>query len=130
MKRYLILFLTINILNANVNIDYISKNKKSIFDLQKKEVLKSSKKLKYSWISPLMFKYSINKSKQASTDLEDESRVFSIGLNQDIFRSGGIYYAMEFANIQKELNLLNIKMQVSNLNKAVVLKALAIKSSI
>lgn len=63
------------------------------------------KKQKYNWVSPLNLSLSKNKTKSVSggTYTVDQA---AIGLNQDIFRSGGIYYTMAFADKQRNYQLL------------------------
>ncbi|MEA1956482.1 MAG: TolC family protein [Campylobacterota bacterium] len=74
---------------------YISKdkNKQFLYDYQKNDA--DGSKLRDSWISPLNLKYSHLKSN--ANDTEVVSKTTSINMDQSIFRSGGIYYAIKYA---------------------------------
>ena len=75
--------------------EYISQNKKEQFsyDYQKNEA--ESSKLRDSWIAPLNLQYSYTVSNPYSA--EQTSQNAAIKLDQPIFQSGGIYYAIKFA---------------------------------
>jgi outer membrane protein len=85
----------------------------SMLHPQKQEIRKEKlneiealhKKQKYNWISPLNLSLSKNKSKSLSAGTYEVDQA-AIGLNQDIFRSGGIYYTMAFADKQRNYQLL------------------------
>jgi len=77
--------------------EYISQNKKEQFsyDYQKNEA--ESSKLRDSWIAPLNLQYSYTVSNPYSA--EQTSQNAAIKLDQPIFQSGGIYYAIKFAEV-------------------------------
>jgi len=77
--------------------EYISQNKKEQFsyDYQKNEAERS--KLRDSWIAPLNLQYSYTVSNPYSA--EQTSQNAAIKLDQPIFQSGGIYYAIKFAEV-------------------------------
>ncbi len=74
---------------------YISKNKQEQFsyDYEKNEA--ESSKLRDSWIAPLNLQYSYSRSNPYGD--EQTSQNAAIKMDQTIFQSGGIYYAIKYA---------------------------------
>ncbi len=75
--------------------NYISKNKQEQFsyDYEKNEA--ESSKLRDSWIAPLNLQYSYSRSNPYNS--EQTSQNAAIKMDQTIFQSGGIYYAIKYA---------------------------------
>ena len=88
----------------------------SLLHPQKQEIQKEKlneiealhKKQKYNWVSPLNLSLSKNKSKSLSVGTYTVDQA-AIGLSQDIFRSGGIYYTLSFADKQRTYQLLKLE---------------------
>ncbi|WP_310441352.1 TolC family protein [Sulfurimonas sp.] len=78
---------------------YISENKKEQFkyDYKKNEV--ESSKLRDSWIAPLNLNYSYTKSNPYENKQIQQGA--AIQMDQPIFKSGGIYYGIKFAEASK-----------------------------
>lgn len=78
---------------------YISENKKEQFkyDYEKNEV--ESSKLRDSWIAPLNLNYSYTKSNPYENKQIQQGA--AIQMDQPIFKSGGIYYGIKFAEASK-----------------------------
>ncbi|WP_187646836.1 TolC family protein [Nitrosophilus labii] len=87
------------------------KQKEFNVDFQKSDV--ESKKLKDSWINPINMSYSYTKSDQYG--LDQENRSFRIIVDQPIFKSGGIYFAIKYAQANKIFSHLSIKEQKKEL---------------
>jgi len=87
-------FLTFNLFASDKTL--IRLNKQDIINEQKKEVEANAQKLKYDWIAPLNLSSSYTKSNTNDDAISDTS----INLNQDIFRSGGIIYKIDYANVK------------------------------
>jgi outer membrane protein TolC len=66
--------------------------------------------LQNSWINPIMIQYSRDYSKQF-TDQTVETGSFTVGIDQPIFRSGGIYYAIKYAQAVRGANNAAIQLQ-------------------
>lgn len=105
MKR-LIIFLPIFLL---ANDSLLSTLKQKEFDIDFKNSSVKSKKLRDSWINPINMSYSDSKSNQYGLDQRTKS--FRIYLDQPIFKSGGIYFAIKYANANKKFSNLSIKEQ-------------------
>jgi len=84
----------------NSDLDkYISKNKQEQFtyDYQKNDA--ESSKLHDSWIAPIQLNYSYSRSKPYTKEQTNETA--AIKMNQPIFKSGGIYYGIKYANANR-----------------------------
>ena len=90
--------------------DILSTNKSMIFDYQMKTNELESDKLSKSWINPVMVSYNKNYSTQFTTGTYDTAN-FSVSIDQPIFRSGGIYYAIKYSQALREANSAEIKLQ-------------------
>ena len=103
--------------------DILSKEKEKLFNLQKEIAKKEAKKQKTQWISPIYLNASFSKNSPVG-GVNTKIRDFYLSLRQDIFRSGGIFYAIEYAKALKDSNLLNIDLKRASLIKrAYILKA-------
>jgi hypothetical protein len=71
-------------------------NKQDIINEQKKEIEANAQKTKYDWVAPLNLSSSYSKSDTQNDGVSDSS----INLNQDVFRSGGIFYKIDYANVK------------------------------
>jgi len=90
--------------------DILSKNKSLMFeyDLKKNEL--ESDKLSKSWINPIMLRYNRNYSTQFPGETIKTGN-YSVSIDQPIFRSGGIYYAIKYANTFRKRNKTQIELQ-------------------
>ncbi|WP_024787984.1 MULTISPECIES: TolC family protein [unclassified Lebetimonas] len=84
------------------------------FDYEKNYSIENSKDLSKSWMSPVNFSYSINKT---NLNPKRVSKNFSISVNQPIFKSGAIYYSIKYAKNLKNFNLINIELKKRELVK-------------
>ena len=112
MKKIISIFMLIGLVFANNAL--LSKNRLKILELKNKKNQTDSAKLEKSWVDPVIF--SISKSKSAiDTDMQNDSTKFILSLSQDIFRSGGIYYAIKYAKANKKLNDTLLKLEKNSL---------------
>ncbi len=90
--------------------DILSQNKELLFnyDFQNNEL--ESDKLSKSWINPIRLQYRKNYSTQFR-DRTIDTRTFSIIIDQPIFRSGGIYYAIKYSEALRAANTSEITLQ-------------------
>jgi outer membrane protein len=101
----------------------LSQEKSELLKLKRQKFREDIDRGKTSWISPLNLSFSINKSKDA-TDAESKIKNAGLELNQDLFRSGGIYYTIEQAKASGETNLLGVdREEASYLKQIYTLKA-------
>ena len=90
--------------------NYLSREKNLIFDYEEEANRLESAVLRKSWISPLMLSYGESRSDQP-WGKEARDSTFSVGISQPIFKSGGIYYAVKFANAQEGATAAQIRLQ-------------------
>ncbi len=88
----------------------LSENKNRLFDYQFQSNDAQSDKLENGWINPLMLQYKKSYSKQF-TDKTVEVGSFTVGIDQPIFRSGGIYFAIKYAQALRGANKAEIKLK-------------------
>ncbi len=107
MKK--ILFIVILILHVNANDDILTQHLKKDFDLKQDQINKSSDSLKNSWIDPIILSVQKSKNKNNSKMGSEDFLGFNISISQDIFRSGGIFYAIKYADAVRNLGLKSLK---------------------
>lgn len=75
--------------------------------LQKNKIAQESSFNKKSWLNPILLKYTITRDNALENTITTK-KVFSIVLNQPIFKSGAIIYSIKYADDLKELNEKNL----------------------
>ncbi|HFU76923.1 MAG TPA: hypothetical protein ENK68_00265 [Epsilonproteobacteria bacterium] len=112
MKKLLVLFslLFASIVHADELSDILSSNKNVLFDYQFRSNTAQSNTLENSWINPIMLQYRKNFSKQF-INRTIQTGSFTVGIDQPIFRSGGIYYAIKYAQALRGANEVDIKIK-------------------
>lgn len=83
--------------------------------------------LRESWLQPLMIHYSYGKSDQYDGDGTTQNAIVSI--DQPIFRSGGIYYGIKFAEASRRYSDLSIDVARQKLIKEAVSLLMQIRQS-
>ena len=111
MKNLLVAF---SLVACGVNADelgnILSPNKSLLFDYQLESNEIESDKLSNSWMNPVYLKYSRTYSTQYGDNTIDTGN-FSVAIDQPIFRSGGIYYGIKYADAMRNANRAEIKLQ-------------------
>ncbi len=109
MKK--LIFLIPFLLNASI----LSDLKQKELELDKQKSLKDAIETKRSWINPLILKYTYQKDN--TQGFQTTTQIYSLSINQPIFKSGAIYYSIKYANKLKNYNLENIEMKKRKLIK-------------
>ncbi|RXK05691.1 TolC family protein [Halarcobacter bivalviorum] len=110
----LISSLSFSTIAANeVDEKILSKDRLDIIDLSKKQNEEKSSKLRKDWINPITLSYSKNYTENYDTIKS------MVSINQPIFKSGGIYSAIKYANVNFKYNDLDIETQRKELIKQV-----------
>jgi len=108
-KRFLIGVVVVRLIGEDT---LLSPLKEEYFQLQTQEKQLQSKKLKDSWIRPLNISYLYQKGDQfPNQQLES----FVIGVDQPIFKSGGIFKAIRYAKKEGSQELLGVKISKKEL---------------
>lgn len=106
--------------------DILSPVQKKILQNEKKQNEKSSDILEFDWVNPINLSYTHTKSDQ--TTPSQTSDIWSISLNQPIFRSGGIYYAVQYAKANREFLRLATSLKEKSLLKSAYVTLLNLKN--
>jgi len=96
----------------------LSEIKQKEIDFDRLKTIKDSQETKKSWINPIIFQYSYQKDNTLGS--VTTTNLFSISINQPIFKSGAIYYSIKYANLAKKYNLDQVELQ----KRALIKKAL------
>lgn len=83
----------------------LSKERLEIFELSKKQNIENSSKLTKDWINPINYTYS-----QKYGETYDTTKSY-ISINQPLFKSGGIFAAIKYANALEKYSYLDIDLQ-------------------
>lgn len=103
------LFFT-SFVSADELSDILSSNKTLQFDYQLQSSELESDTLSKSWINPVLLRYNKTYSTQFR-DINDIRDNYSIQIDQPIFRSGGIYYGIKYADVLGRANATEIRLQ-------------------
>ncbi|MDD2450165.1 MAG: TolC family protein, partial [Sulfurimonas sp.] len=89
-------------LSAN-DKELLSQEKKNLLLQEQNRYESEYEKLRYNWISPLNLGASYGYDKVYSGDYGTTTNI-SASISQDIFRSGGITYQIEYADAKKRVD--------------------------
>lgn len=103
---------------ATLDPTLLNHDQASSFSLQTKKVQAEAGKLAGAWINPIKMSYGGSFKKQFGYNQESYSGAVSI--NQPIFKSGGIWFAINYASATEYYNKLGIKLQKKSVIKEVV----------
>jgi len=140
LKILISCFVSLIFLNAS-DLSVLSKTKRDIIENQKNQNQNSSGILKYDWINPITASFS--RTTSTATSPETKTDNFSISFNQPIFKSGGIYYALQYAKANKVFlrtsvlseekalttNVYSLALQIRNIDLQIMKQKYLIKNS-
>jgi outer membrane protein TolC len=96
------------------NEEILSKQRLELFDLNEKKAIEDASKLRKDWINPITYRLSQTHNEKYNP------LISSIQVNQPIFKSGGIYQAIQYANASQRYAHLDIEIQKKQLIKEAV----------
>lgn len=110
---------------------YLSLLKREAFGYDYAKTEQESAALRDSWINPIVISYTLNRqnpyNEKGAPETQQESA--SIAIDQPIFRSGGIYYGIKYAEATRDVGMLSIEQQERTLIKQAVELLMQIKQS-
>jgi len=107
LKRFSLIALVL--LNGNlVAQDILSKEQKNAIKYSQEKIEQDSSKLKKDWINPITYTYSQLDGDTSTKGIEKKS---IINISQPIFKSGGIYSAIKYANALKSSNSFTLSLE-------------------
>jgi outer membrane protein TolC len=112
LKKLLVLcsLFALDALYADELSSILSTNKELLFDYDQKSNELQSDMLSKSWINPVQVRYGKDYTTRFRTGTIDTS-TFSVFIDQPIFRSGGIYYAIKYSDALRDANTAEIKLR-------------------
>jgi len=112
LKKLFVLcsLLTFNSLLADELSSILSENKELLFEYDRKSNELQSDILSKSWINPVTVRYGKDYTTRFKSGTIDTA-TFSIYIDQPIFRSGGIYYAIKYSDALRDANKAEITLQ-------------------
>lgn len=96
------------------DIDILSSTKQDILNYSYEKAIEDSDKLKKDWINPFNYKYIYNEGEEYTTEKS------FISISQPIFKSGGIYSAIKYANSIGKYSKTSVDTQRKELIKQTV----------
>ena len=90
--------------------DFLSEEKQHLFGYEYQNNALQSDILQKSWINPVMVQYTRSYSEQMRGE-RTQTGSFSIGIDQPIFKSGGIYFAIKYAEALRGANEAEITLK-------------------
>lgn len=119
------LSLLISFLGASDNNSLLSALKQQKLEIDRKKIELESDNLKFNWINQIIGSYSTTRFDERRG--ADSSSTLSITFDQPIFKSGGIYFAIQYAGANREFLRLSATLNEQNLIKDVISTWLDIK---
>ncbi|MDD3854494.1 TolC family protein [Sulfurimonas sp.] len=115
-KFYFTMLLLIGtVLNAQ-DVQLLSDEKQNLLHQQQKQYEAEHEKLRDNWIAPLNLGASYGYDKSAN-DTHGDMKKISASISQDIFRSGGITYQINYADAKKRADEIGFTQQIAALNE-------------
>lgn len=96
------------------NEEFLSQIKQDTLNYSYEKAMEDSSKLKQDWINPITYKYIYNDNETYRT------KKSFISVSQPIFKSGGIYSAIKYANSYEKYSNTDIDTQKKELIKQVI----------
>jgi outer membrane protein TolC len=90
--------------------NYLTDEKNLMFDFQQQQNTVQTGQLQNSWISPVTVSYQRDYKPDARGEMR-ATDAFTIGIDQPIFKSGGIYYGIKYARALRGANAKEIALQ-------------------
>ena len=98
------------------DLSLLSDTKKNILNYEYKNIDAEHQKLRNDWLSPINLNGSYSTNKSAQGDYHNTLGSVSASLSQDIFRSGGITYQIEYADAKQQTRSIQLKQTIASLN--------------
>ena len=101
------------LLSEGLDPSILSTSKQEQIRFNKEKVDVSANKLEDTWINPITVK--LEQSATTGGAFETESTAVGVSISQDIFRSGGIYFAIKYAKANRQVNETAVESQTATL---------------
>jgi len=115
MRRFFLLWIPL-VLGAETN--YLSPIKQEKFELERQKNSAEADKLKWQWLSVPTLGY--GQTKNYDYPKTQKTTGFSVSVNQPIFKSGGIYYGIKYADVTRRFGELDIASREKEMIKTAI----------
>jgi len=112
------------------NTALLSSEKQSILQNQQEMYDAEHEKLRTNWIAPIHLNATYEYDKSALGDNHSDMKRASASVSQDIFRSGGITYQINYADAKMQTNSVTMQMQIASLNQQLFTALLNVQKSL
>lgn len=120
MKKNLLIYILFHLLffvslSAN-DRDLLSQEKQDLLIQEQNRYESEYEKLRYNWITPLNLGASYGYDRAYMGDYGTNTNI-SASISQDLFRSGGITYQIEYADAKKRADEISLTKEIADINK-------------
>lgn len=98
------------------DLSLLSDTKKNLLYYERENIDAEHQKLRNDWLSPINLNGSYSTNKSAQGDYHNTLGSVSASLSQDIFRSGGITYQIDYADAKQQTRSIQLKQTIASLN--------------
>ncbi|MDD4854823.1 MAG: TolC family protein [Sulfuricurvum sp.] len=112
------------------NTALLSNEKQTLLQQQQNVYDSQHEKLRTNWIAPINLNASYEYDKSALGDYHSDMKSTSVSVSQDIFRSGGITYQIDYADANMRTNSVLLNKQIAALNQQLFTALLNLQKSL
>lgn len=98
------------------DLSLLNDTKKNLLYYERENIDAEHQKLRNDWLSPINLNGSYSTNKSAQGDYHNTLTSVSASLSQDIFRSGGITYQIDYADAKQQTRSIQLKQTIASLN--------------
>lgn len=129
LKHSLSVFLLIASYANGDGFSLLSEPKQSVLRYENENIDAEHEKLRMDWLSPINLNGSYTNNKSAQGNYHNTLGSVSASLSQDIFRSGGITYQIEYADAKQQTRSIQLKQTIASLNGQIFTTLLNLKKN-
>ncbi len=111
------------------DLSLLSEPKQSILRYEQENIDSEHEKLRNDWIAPINLNGSYSNNKRAQGNYHNTLGSVSASISQDIFRSGGITYQIEYADAKQQARSIQLKQTIASLNGQIFTTLLNLKKN-
>ncbi len=134
MKSYSLHLLVLTFCSIAVsaadNTALLSNEKQTILQKQQEIYDSEHEKLRTNWIAPINLNATYEYDKSALGNIQSDMKRASASVSQDVFRSGGITYQIDYADAKMQTNSITLQMQIASLNEQLFTALLNVQKSL
>jgi outer membrane protein len=128
MKMAMLLLLGGSLSSAE-ELELLSTEKKTVQEQKKAAIDAGARKLRYEWLAPLNLSLSISEGQTAFGGEKSTTKRAAASISQDFFRSGGIYYAIRYADAKQGFDTVGWETENATFAQQIVTSVLTLRRS-